>query len=253
MSYKKILFFIICIFLTNCTAENLINNQPEFFSIDNNHKNKGFALIYSDVLYEDKIITQKINERDLMIFQKNLKRNTQVKITNILNNKSLIAKVGKKSNYPSFNNSVISIRIASELDLDINEPYVEILEIPKNSLFVAKKAKTYEEEKNVANKAPVNSISINNLNKVKTDNKKVSKNEFSYIIKIADFYFKDTARVMLKRITDDTKIKNPKIKKISNKNYRVYLGPFSSINSLQKSFNDINILKFENIEIIKND
>ena len=148
---------------------------------------------------------------------------------------------------------IISIRIASELNLDINEPYVEILEIPKNSLFVAKKAKTYEEEKNVANKAPVNSIFINNLNKVKTDNKKVSKNEFSYIIKIADFYFKDTARVMLKRITDDTKIKNPKIKKISNKNYRVYLGPFSSINSLQKSFNDINILKFENIEFIKND
>ena len=33
--------------------------------------------------------------------------------------------------------------------------------------------------------------------------------------------------------------------------YRVYLGPFYNINTLQKSFNDINILEFENIEIIK--
>ena len=30
-------------------------------------------------------------------------------------------------------------------------------------------------------------------------------------------------------------------------------GPFNNINSLQKSFNDISILEFENIEIIKND
>jgi cell division protein FtsN len=33
--------------------------------------------------------------------------------------------------------------------------------------------------------------------------------------------------------------------------YRVYLGPFNNINSLQKSFNDISILNFENIEIIR--
>ena len=47
--------------------------------------------------------------------------------------------------------------------------------------------------------------------------------------------------------------KKPKIKKISNNIYRVYLGPYNNIKSLQKSFNDINILEFDNIEIIKND
>jgi hypothetical protein len=31
------------------------------------------------------------------------------------------------------------------------------------------------------------------------------------------------------------------------------LGPFTNINSLQKSYNDISILQFENIEILKND
>ena len=58
---------------------------------------------------------------------------------------------------------------------------------------------------------------------------------------------------MVDRIKKETLIKKPKIKKISNKNYRVYLGPFDNIKSLQKSYNDINILEFENIEIIKND
>ena len=58
---------------------------------------------------------------------------------------------------------------------------------------------------------------------------------------------------MQKRIKIESPIKNSKIKKISDKKYRVYLGPFNDINSLQKSFNDISILQFENIEIIKND
>ena len=58
---------------------------------------------------------------------------------------------------------------------------------------------------------------------------------------------------MLDRITVESSFKNPKIKKISDKKYRVYLGPFDNINSLQKSYNDISILEFENIEIIKND
>ena len=42
-------------------------------------------------------------------------------------------------------------------------------------------------------------------------------------------------------------------KKLSKTQYRVFLGPFDNIYSLQKAFNDINILDFENIEIIKID
>ena len=57
--------------------------------------------------------------------------------------------------FSSFYNSVLSSRIAETLELDLSEPYVEILLIPKNSTFVAKKAKTFEEEKKVAEKAPM--------------------------------------------------------------------------------------------------
>ena len=182
-----------------------------------------------------------------------MKINTPIKITNILNNKSLIATVGKNSKYPTFNNVVLSKRIAEELDLIIDQPYVEILEILENSIFVAQKAKTYEEEKSVAVKAPVNEININNLNDEEKKGQRLVNVKFSYIVKIADFYFKDTAIMMLKRIKTESPVRNPKIEKITNKKYRVYLGPFNNINSLQKSYNDISILAFENIEIIKND
>ena len=252
MFYKNILFIIILILLSNCTTDSLIKNKPKT-NLLTSYTNRGFALIYNKDLYKKKIVSKKMNQRSLTIFQKNLNINTLVKITNILNNKSLIVTVGKNSKYPTFNNSVLSIRIANELDLDIRQPYVEISEINEESIFVVKKAKTYDEEKNVAAKAPVNIISINDLNVTKKDLEENSNNSFSYSIKIADFYYNEMALIMLKRIKNDSPIKSPKIRKISNEKYRVYLGPFSNINSLQKSFNDISILEFDNIEIIKND
>ena len=252
MNCKNLLLSVIFLFFTNCTTNNLSVNKPNIIYKDS-FSNKGFTLVYNKTYYDEGLISKKIDERSLIIFQKNLKISTQVKITNILNNKSLIAKVGKNSNYPLFNNSVISKRIANELDLNLDEPYIKIVEIPENSMFVAKKAKTFDEEKNVAIKAPVNSISINDLNITNVAIKQSFKKKFSYEIKIADFYFNDTAKMMVDRIINETKIVNPKIKKIAKEKYRVYVGPFSNINSLQKSYNDINILEFENIEIIKND
>ncbi len=252
MFYKNILFTAFFLCLTNCTMATLVKNKPNAVVI-NGYSNKGFALVYSEDIFEKKIVNKKIDERSLIIFQKRLKANTKVKITNILNNKSLVATVGKNSQYPFFNNAVLSKRIADELDLNINEPYVEILEILENSIFVAQKAKTYDEEKNVAIKAPVNKISINDLNVIKKRDTKKIITKFSYTVKIADFYFNDTALMMLKRIKTESSIKNPKIQKISDKKYRVYLGPFTDINSLQKSYNDISILEFDNIEFIKND
>ena len=251
MNYKHfsiIVFFVI----SGCSAYTITDNQIKTFD-KSNFKNKGFTLVYNDDLYKQKIISKKIDNRSLIIFQKNLKKGTTVKIKNILNQKTVIAKVGNKSEYPLFNNSVISNRISSEIDLNLNEPYVEISEILNNSSFIAKKAKTYEEEKNVANKAPIDNISINNLNDSVTKVEKVKENKFDYSIKIADFYFKNTALSMIDRIKKETLINKIGVQNLSDTQYRVFLGPFDNINSLQKAFNDINVLQFENIEIIKND
>ena len=251
MLCKKLLALCCFILLNNCATTTLTKKNSN--SLDNQFINKGFSLIYNDKFYNNKIISKKIDERSLVIFQKNLKKNTIVKITNVLNNKSIIATVGSNADYPLFNNAVLSLRIADEIVLNENEPYVEILEILQESVFLAKKAKTFEEEKNVATKVPVNNISISDLNIKEVNTKNEKSKKFSYKIKIADFYFNDTALLLVDRIINKTMIRNVKIKKIDEKKYRVYAGPFNNINSLQKSFNDISILEFENIEIIKND
>ena len=54
-------------------------------------------------------------------------------------------------------------------------------------------------------------------------------------------------------ISLESSVENIKVDKLSNTQYRVFTGPFNSISSLQKAFNDISILEFENIEIIRND
>ena len=251
MKYNFFLILLI-VLITSCTSNNYktVNVDPILEKFSNN----GFALIYNDKLYNDKIISKKMDERDLIIFQRNLRKGTSVKITNPFNNKTIIAKVGKKANYPSFNNSVVSIRISKELEIDINEPYIVIEEIRDNASFIAKKAKTFEEEKKVADKAPVDSISVNDLNR--TDEKKIKKkinNEFKYVIKIADFYYLDTAKQMVKRIKSELNIKKTDINKINENKFRVFTGPYLSLKALQKAYNSIETLGFENIELIKYD
>jgi len=250
MNYR--ILIIILLFIYSCES-NIVNNKKvtdiipvEVFS------NKGFALVFSDDLKKQKIVNKEIDDRSLIIFQKNLKKNTKVKITSLINNKSILAKVGNNSKYPIFYNSVISKRIFDELELSELEPYVEISTISENSTFLAKKAKMYEEEKNVAEKVPVEGVSISDLssNKKRVE-KKQKKVKFKYIIKIADFYYQDTARLMQKRIIDELNLDNTRIIKISNTNFRVYLGPFNNLKSLKNAYDDITPLNFENIEIIK--
>ena len=146
---------------------------------------------------------------------------------------------------------MITTRIANELSIDLNEPYVDLVLISENSTFIAKKAKTFDEEKNVAEKAPVDGITIDNLGTELNKKNKVKKNNFLYSIKIADFYYKDSAENMVLRIKNETNLKNPLIKKLSKTKYRVLLGPFSDIKKLEQSFDEIKLLEFENLEILK--
>ena len=251
MNYKSvlILFFI---FLLGCEQnnpkKNVVNKE-----IMSKYKNSGFALVYDPLLKKEKKISKKIDNKSLFIFHKNLKKNSFVKITNPINQKTVIAEViSNKVRFSDFYNSVITSRIADELSLNLNEPYIDLVLISQNSIFIAKKAKTYNEEKKVAEKAPVDGIQIDNLGDVNQSKNEAKKdNIFSYSIKIADFYYKDSAKNMSDRIIDETNITNPVIKTISNTKYRVLLGPFNDIKKLEDSFNEIKSLDFENIEILK--
>ena len=249
MNFKIIVIFLIL--LTSC-VNNTKKQRSEILSINNKFYNSGFTLIYDDNLYFEKIINKKMDDRDLIIFQKNLKKGTSVKLFNPINNKSLIAQVGRNSFYPNFNNSVVSKRIASELELSLEEPYIIIEEIIHNSAFIAKKTKMFEEEKKVANKAPVDKITVNDLNQSSKKKTNTNSQKFNYFIKIADFYFIDSAKIMRNRIINESTIKNVYIRELSKNKFRVILGPYLDLKSLQKEYNKLEKFNFENIEIIKN-
>ena len=122
-------------------------------------------------------------DRDFLILHSILEKNTFVKIYNPINTKTVIAKVKYKTNYPIIYNSVITSRIAEELELNYEDPYIEIIEIKKNNTFISKKAKTFEEEKNVANKAPVTDININVIsNEPENTEIRSKKNEYMVFI-----------------------------------------------------------------------
>ena len=251
MIYRNFFLIFIIIILGGCNQNE--NNRTFKYEFNEKYKNSGFGLIYNDQLKKNKKISKKIDNRSLHIFHKKLRKNSFVKISNPSNRKSIIAKViSNKVEFSEFYNSVITARIAEELFLDEREPYIDLVLINKDSTFVAKKAKTFDEEMNVAEKVPVDGITIDNLNTNQIKTKKKKKPDFLYSIKIADFYYKDSAKIMVERIVNETNLKKPFIKKITNTKFRVLLGPFNDINQLEKSFNEIKSLNFENLEILKN-
>ena len=252
MHYK--IFLLLLLLLNSCVSTDM-ETKKVFKKQDAKHifVNKGFGLMYDDIHYKNKDVSKKIDNRSLVIFQKNLKKDTKVKITNLLNNRSVLARVGDNANYPLFYNSVLSKRIVDEIELNLNEPYIEILEVMEANTFVAKKAKMFEEEKKVADKAPVDGISINDLSINQNKEKIDKKVKYDYIVKVADFYYLKSAQTMKKRIINETGIKKVSIIELSKNNFRVFLGPFENLKLIKEAFNDMNIINFENLEIIRNE
>ena len=253
MNCKKVILILTLIFITNCTT-TIQKNNINIKSIEDQYSNKGFTMIYNEDLFKKKIISKKIDNRSYLIFSKHLKKNSSVKLTNLLNGKSTIAKVKSNSaEFPIFYNSVITERISQDLEISINEPYIEIQLINNETSFIAKKSKTFDEEKNVAEKAPVDGIIINDLNENKTNKKDKKAKDITYSVKIADFYYRKSAEQMLNRIKEETKIKKYKIIKLSETNFRVILGPYNDIKTLEDSYNKATVLNFDNLEILRND
>ena len=241
-------YIYIFVFLFSCTQDmKIIKNhskvrEPTYFS-------KGFALIYEDSIFKNKIVNKKLNNDQNYVLHSFLKNNTLVTISNPFNSNAITAKIIKSFKYPSIYNIVITKKMAERLDLDINNPYVEVLTIKKNDKFIAKEASIFEEEKNVANKAPVTSININDLS-VSTSKIKNKKKKPSYIINIAEFYFVESAEEVKNRFEKEANLVNIKIKKISERKFKVYFGPYASFNSMKETYFSLNELGFENLDII---
>ena len=243
-------YIYIFVFLFSCTQDMKIMKIMKKPSkiVQPTYSSKGFALIYDKYAFENNIVDQKLNNSQNYVLHPFLENNTLVSISNPFNSKSLTAKIRKTINYPSIYNIVITKKMADKLELDINNPYVEVLSIRENDKFIVKEASIFDEEKKVANKVPVTSININDMS-TSTPEIKVKKKKPSYIIEIAEFYFLKSAETVKNRFEKEANLENIKIKKISKSKFKVYSGPHVSFNSAKDTYFSLNELGFENLNI----
>ena len=242
----KLLFFILFIF--SCSPQSKTLNQKKPYSA------KGFAYVYNNYDFQNKIIKGKLNNEKLQISHQNLKTGTLIKIINPRNNKSIILKNIKRIKYPDFYKILITKPIIDELELRIDLPILEILEIKKNKSFVAEKAKIYNEEKKISSNAPVTSVKISNISKDKK--KKIINKPNKIFIDIASFYSTETANFLKQRIIkeiSDFDINKLKIKQVNNKETHVISGPYATINLLKNDYIKLKNFGFEELDIYIND
>ena len=244
MKYK----LIILLFLTSC-AQNyskLELNEP--------FTSKGFAYIYNDEDFINKVIKKKLDNNSLQVAHNKLRPGSLIRIINIKTDESIILKNSKRFQYPEFYKIVITKPVAEKLNLQIDLPLVEVSEVKKNKSFVAKKTKIFKEEEKIHNNAPVENVKIDNISKNNKSKDKIIKDRF-YII-IAEFYSKNSAFLLKKRITQElTNFNSKKLYIKSKKSNKISLlsGPYNSINLMKNDYIQLKNFGFEELDISINE
>ena len=92
-------------------------------------------------------LKKKLDDKSLVIFHSKLQNDVKVKVVNPANDKSVVCTVINNKNYPLFYNSVITNRVAKEIELDESEPYLQIKLLNFSDSFIAKKQKLLKRKK----------------------------------------------------------------------------------------------------------
>ena len=240
----KFNLFIILFFLVSCTYTNNNSNKKIYSS-------SGFAYIYNEQDYNDRIIKGKLDNSKIQISHQKIKTNALVKIINPKNKESIIIKNFKKVKFPDFYKILITKPLAEKLNINPEIPLVEIIEIKKNKSFIAEKAKIFNEEKKISSNAPVTSVKISNISKNKKN--KTKKNSIKLNILIASFYSKDTAIFLKERIIKEVSSYDSKklhIYKSKNNEINLISGPYKAVNLMKNDYILLKKFGFEELDII---
>ena len=93
MKFKIIVIFF---FIISCSLEYSSS------SLKKNYASKGFAYIYNDFDFNEKIIKGKMNNKNMQISHQNLRTGALIKIINPKNKESVTLKNIKRIKYPDF-------------------------------------------------------------------------------------------------------------------------------------------------------
>ena len=150
---KKII--LLCTILLLGACADYKTDKPKHVKERKFYSSNGFALIYSDKLFEqggidkklnnNEIIDNKLNNEQIIVLHSSLKKNTLIKIFNPDTSIAVETKIFRKAEYPNIFNIVLSKKTATILELNLDNPYVEVLEIKKNKTFVAKEGNIFEQ------------------------------------------------------------------------------------------------------------
>ena len=245
MKYRLI---ILLFFLTSC-AQNYSKSE-----LKKPFNSKGFAYIYQEEDFINKVIKKKLDKNSLQIAHNKLRPGSLIKIINVRTNDSIILKNSKRFQYPEFYKILITKPVADKLNLQVDLPLVEVIEVKKNKSFVAKKTQIFKEEEKIHSNAPVETVTINNISKNKKSKNKAVKDKF-YII-IAEFYSKNSAFLLKKRIIQElTNFDSKKLYIKSKKSNKTTLlsGPYNSINLMKNDYIQLKNFGFEELDISINE
>ena len=243
MKFRNIFLIL---FLSSCTTYGE-NNYKSFTQ----YSSKGFALIYDENDFNNKIISKKLDSSKPQVAHRKLSKNKILVITNPENKKSIELKVSKKIKYPNFFNIIITEEVSKKLDLNPQFPYIEVYQRVKNKSFVAKEAEIHSEEKNVFGKAPVEKIKIDNISKNET-NQNYKNNKKEFFILIGVFYNKNPAYNLKNSLIEQNINKELLIVKNLGKNrFQLTSGPYYTINALKNDYFKLNMYGFDDLDIIK--
>ena len=131
-------------------------------------------MIYSDIEFNDKTINSKLNSNEEEFAHNKLRPGSLVKIINPETNDSIILKV-KRDLLSRILQGIITQPLADKLNIRKNLPLIELIEVKKNKSFIAKKTKIFKEEVKIPNNAPVESVKIQNISKIKKTKKIIKK------------------------------------------------------------------------------
>ncbi len=244
MKYKLLLLFFL---LISC-AQNYSKSE-----LKKPFNSKGFAYIYNEKDFENKIIKRKFEENSLQIGHNKLRAGTLIKIINIKTNESIVLKNNNKISYPEFYKILITKPVAEKIGLTVDLPLVEIIEVKKNKSFIAEESKIFNEEKKISNKAPVENVEINNISLNNNENIKI-KETFNIII--AEFYSKKSASHLKQRIGNElTNFNSKKLFIKTKKTNKITLlsGPYKSINLMKNDYIKLKNFGFEELDITINE
>jgi hypothetical protein len=179
------------------------------------------------------------------VVHRNITPNSQIRITNLINQKNIIVNIDKNSNFKKEREIIIPNKYIDLLELNSNLPIVKIETIRTNKTFKAETAKIFEEEKKIAQNIETKNIDIIDLSKNNQSKDNKLKKIFIYY---GDFAFKDSATHMVGLLEKEIKNLKPTIIQI-NKKFRVNVATINNINDFDIFFNKIVNTKFDNYNI----